>query len=718
MANVFATDAVARLTPQTISDLAALSAVGVASAAYLLRGIVWDKPDPYHHVWFERMGTNGVSGPKATRDIAKKLDESVSFFAQQFISTYLLIQGKDVVIFWGSQSGTAEMFANRLAKECHVRFGLQTLCADLCDYDPESIANLPQSKLAIFIISTYGEGDPSDNTAAFWEWLHKTSDVKLPNLRYMAFGLGNTNYRYYNKVIDVVVESLDKAGAQRLMPVGKANDAQGGTEEDFLSWKDNLYTHFQEHLGYEERDIPYEPSIKLVEDDSLDVMDLNLGEPIQNRSGPAKIVKQYSPIRPLSVKSSRELYTTPGRNCLHMELDITDQPDLRYRTGDHLAVYPINPDHEIQLLLTALGLQDRAEKPLLVQALEEGASIKIPSPTTALALFRHYLEVSAPVSRETVGQLARFAPSAEVSETLTALGKSKEMYAGYIAKNHVTMGRLLSLVAPGVIWDNLPLSYVVETLPNMQPRYYSISSSSTVSARKLAITVGVDNSPLQQDPSKFIRGITTNYLNALGNSLNGDISQVDAGPDALEYALNGPGDALKGHNVFACLRRSNFKLPTMSSTPIIMIAAGTGLAPFRGFILERARLNAVGKPTGKMMLFFGCRSPDQDYLYKDELAEVTKELQGSLEIVTAFSRADGQPKKYVQDKVAERKEEVCRLLEDGASIYFCGRASMAREAGNLVEESMKTMNKWTDPEARSWAESAKKRNKWLEDVWG
>ncbi|KAJ4263899.1 hypothetical protein NW762_005936 [Fusarium torreyae] len=708
MSNAFAADAVARLSqlgpPQTIADIAALSAVGVASAAYLLRGIAWDRPDPYHHIWFERMGSKdgASSGPKATRDIAKKLEET----------------GKDVVIFWGSQSGTAEMFANRLSKECHLRYGLQTLCADLCDYDPESIANLPQSKLAIFIISTYGEGDPSDNTAAFWEWLHKHQDIQLPNLRYMAFGLGNTSYRYYNRVIDVVAEALDKAGAQRLMPVGKANDANGGTEEDFLSWKDDVYTHFQEKLGYEERDIPYEPSIKLVEDESLDVMDLNLGEPIQNRTGPAKIVKQYSPIRPLAVQSSHELYTSPGRNCLHMELDISDQPELRYRTGDHLAVYPINPDHEIQLLLKALGLQDRAEKPVLVQALEEGASIKIPSPTSVLALFRHYLEVSAPVSRETVGQLARFAPSPEVAETLTALGKNKEAYATYIAKNHVTLGRLLYLVAPGAVWDNLPLSYIVETLPTIQPRYYSISSSSTVSARKLAITVGVDNSPLQQDSSKSIRGVTTNYLYALGNSLNGDAIQPGVGPEAPTYALSGPGDALKGHKVFACLRRSNFKLPTVSSTPIVMIAAGTGLAPFRGFILERARLKAVGKPIGKMMLFFGCRSPDQDYLYRDELAEVAKELDGHLEIVTAFSRADGQPKKYVQDKVEERKKEVCELLQDSASIYFCGRASMAREVGNVVEESMKTQNNWTDAEARSWAESAKKGSKWLEDVWG
>ncbi|RGP71158.1 nadph-ferrihemo reductase [Fusarium sporotrichioides] len=706
MTNVFAADTLLSQLgpPQSITDITALSALGVASAAYLLRGIAWDRPDPYYHVWFERMGSKGgaSSGPKATRDIGKRLEET----------------GKDVVIFWGSQSGTAELLANRLSKECHLRFGLQTLCADLCDYDPESIAHLPQSKLAIFILSTYGEGDPSDNTAAFWDWLTKTSNIQLPNLRYMAFGLGNTSYRYYNRVIDVVVQHLDKYGAQRLMPVGKANDAQGGTEEDFLSWKDDLYTHFQGKLGYQERDIPYEPSIRLVQDDSLDIMDLNLGEPIQNRSGPAKVVKQYSPIRPLAVQLSQELYNSPGRNCLHMELDISDQPELRYRTGDHLAIYPINPDHEVQLLLRALGLEDQAEKPLLVQTIEEGASTKIPSPTSALALFRHYLEVAAPVSRETVGQLSKFAPSPESAEALAALAKSKQAYATYIASNQITMGRLLHLVAPGAIWLDLPLSYVVETLPCIQPRYYSISSSSTVSARKLSITVGVDKSPLQQNSSKFIRGITTNYLYALGNSLDGDASQPDAGPDALSYALSGPGDALKGHKVFACIRRSNFKLPTLSSTPIIMIAAGTGLAPFRGFILERARLQAVGKPIGKMILFFGCRSPDQDYLYRDELAEMTQKLQGCLEIVTAFSRAEVEPKQYVQDRVQERKSQVCDLLQEGASIYFCGRAAMAREVGNAVEESMKKQNNWTDEEARSWAESAKKGNKWLEDVWG
>ncbi|KAK7407888.1 hypothetical protein QQX98_009947 [Neonectria punicea] len=706
MANVFTADAVFKLSqlgpPQTAADVVALAAVGVASAAYMLNGIAWNRPDPYEHIFYQRMEARGGAGAgaKATRNIAQKLEEA----------------GKDVVIFWGSQSGTSEMLANRLAKECHLRFGLQTLSADLCDYDAESIALIPQTKLAIFIISTYGEGDPSDNTAGFWEWLHKRPfDIKLPHLRYMAFGLGNTSYRYYNRVIDVVTEAFHEAGAQRLMPVGKANDANGGTEEDFLAWKDDLFDVFVGQLGFKEQDIPYTPSISLVEDESLALVDLNLGEPVEHRNGPARVVKAYSPIRPLTVQSSEELYTSPDRNCLHMELDITNHAELRYGTGDHLAVYPINTDHEVQLLLRAIGREDRAERPLLVRPLEEGETTKIPSPTTLSALFRHYLEVSAPVSREIVGQLARFAPSQEAAKLLSSLGKDKNGYATFVGQNHVTFGRLLSLAAPGTVWKDLPLSYIVEALPTIQPRYYSISSSSAVSSRKIAITVGVDNMPLVANASTKIRGVTTNYLYSLSNSLNGITNSSVQLPN---YALSGPGDVLQGHKVYGCIRRSQFKLPTHGTTPLIMIGAGTGMAPFRGFTIERARLKAIGKPVGRMILFFGCRRPDEDYLYRRELAETAASLDGLLEIVPAFSRADDLPKAYVQDRVGEMKEDVCELLDKGANVYICGRASMARDVGRVVEESMKQHNNWSDAEARSWAESAKKGNKWLEDVWG
>lgn len=531
----------------------------------------------------------------------------------------------------------------------------------------------------------------------------------------MAFGLGNSSYRYYNRVVDVVDEALEKAGAQRLMAVGKADDAvNGGTEEDFLAWKDELYKALTSEMGLEERDVPYIPAVEVVQDGSMDIIDLHLGEPLEQRNSSG-----YSPIKPLTVQKSFELYQSPKRNCLHMELDLIGHAELRYRTGDHLAVYPINPDQEVQQLLKAIGLEEQADVPLLLRPLEDGEQLsKIPSPTTATALFRHYLEICALVSRETVAALAQFAPSPAVASFLASLGKDKDAYAAFIAKNHVTMGRLLTLAAPDTVWKELPLSYLIETIPHIQPRYYSISSSSAVSVRRIAITVGVERTALTSDPSIEIQGVTSNYLLALSNSLN-DCSPSISTPPSPQYALQGPNAALEGHKVFACVRKSQFKLPTLSSTPLIMIGAGTGIAPFRAFILERARLKAVGKPVGRMILFFGCRLPDEDYLYRDELAEAAAEMDGALEIVTAFSRAaDGTSKTYVQHRVGERQSEVCELLMGGANMYICGRASMAREVGKVIDESMKRHNSWTDAQMRSWSESAKKGKKWLEDVWG
>ena len=85
-----------------------------------------------------------------------------------------------------------------------------------------------------------------------------------------------------------------------------------------------------------------------------------------------------------------------------------------------------------------------------------------------------------------------------------------------------------------------------------------------------------------------------------------------------------------------------------------MVANGTGLAPFRAFIAERAKISQSGKQVGKMILFFGCRGPKEDYIYREELSEAQGNLgQDTLQIVTAFSRVEGEEKMYVQDRMAE-----------------------------------------------------------------
>ncbi|KAK6208668.1 NADP/FAD dependent oxidoreductase [Colletotrichum tabaci] len=701
-----------QLAPESLADTAALAAAGLLSAAYVLRGYAWDRPDPYEYIWYEKPQQDAAGGSSAankkSRNIAERLEEL----------------GKDVVVFWGSQSGTAEGFANRLARELHQRFHLDAMSADLSDYDAETIAQIPQTKLAVFVLSTYGEGDPSDNTGPFWDWLTKLQDRPLASLRYAAFGLGNSNYRYYNKVVDVVDKALEDCGASRLAPLGRADDAQGATEEDFLAWKDDLYKVLRETLKLQEHEVVHEPSLAVVEDESLEPQDLHVGEPVHLIEGSGK-PSANSAIRPLKIKKAYSLFSSPGgggRGCLHLDLDLGGSSQLAYKTGDHLAIWPINPDQEVERLLHVLGLADRRSVPISINALDAAVKVRIPTPTNVETLFRYYLEICAAVPRDAVRGLAQFAPSPGAKEFLLNLGREKENYATFIASNHLTVGKLLELASTAdgnhaaSAWTGIPLSYLIETLPRSQPRYYSISSSSVVSPKAPSITVAVSDTPLPASPSTAIPGLTTNYLQALSRSLQD--SQTTRQTERLSYALSGPSNALEGGHVYAHIRRSKFKLPMLSSHPLVMVAAGTGLAPFRAFITERLRLQSIGKDVGRMMLFFGCQRPDDDFIYKEELEQMERDLGGKLKIVTAFSRQEGAKKVYVQDRVLEFGSEVTGLLEEGASLYMCGRASMAREVGKTLGGVVKESKGWNDAQVKDWSEGLKRNRKWQEDVWG
>lgn len=709
------------------------------SSAFLLRRYTWDKPDPHEYIFFEKpQAKEGfLNKVKTTRNIAKRLEELVSRSDSPHPAFLLLTnsrhQNKDAVVFWGSQSGTAEGFANRLARELHQRLGLDALSADLSDFDSKTVTLLPKSKIAIFILSTYGEGDPSDNAGPFWDWLTKLSDTgALSSLRYAAFGLGNTQYRYYNRVVDVVDDALQKAGAERLLDVGKADDAAGATEEDFLAWKDDLFTFFVKSLGMQQHEVKYEPQLSVVQDDTLDLADLHTGEPLRSTD------KGSSEIQPLKIRATRELFSNTSRNCLHLDLDLTEHPQITYKTGDHFAVWAMNPDEEVERLLTVLGLADRRAAPLLVQALDKSVKVPVPSPTNLEAVLRHYLEICAPISRDAVKTLAQFAPTEQAKAFLTALSEDRASFAQFIADKHLNLGRLLEMAAqqdqqPGsgsttITWTCLPLSFLVETLPKMQPRYYSISSSSVISPRQPTITALVSTTPVAtasasqtaSEPAS-IPGLATNYLLGLSNSLASPDTTTPkpTHPAGLTYPLDGPSGALSGGKVYAHIRRSRFKLPAVASHPLVMVAAGTGVATFRAFLAERARMLQIGKDVGEMVLFFGCRRAGEDYIYREELEGFERELGGRLQIVTAFSREAGQPKKYVQDRVRELGDDVVRLvLEGGASVYMCGRASMAREVGGVVGELVCKEKGWGQEQIKEWTERMKRSRTWQEDVWG
>ena len=161
--------------------------------------------------------------------------------------------------------------------------------------------------------------------------------------------------------------------------------------------------------------------------------------------------------------------------------------------------------------------------------------------------------------------------------------------------------------------------------------------------------------------------------------------------------------------------KAGFRLPDDASVPIIMIGPGTGLAPFRGFLQERAAQKAKGATLGPAMLFFGCRHPDQDFLYADELKAFA--VDGTCDLHTAFSRFDGQ-KTYVQHLVAAQKEKVWRLIEQGAIIYVCGDGGKMEPdvKAALVAIYRERMSADADAGAR-WIEDLGAKNRYVLDVW-
>lgn len=588
-------------------DLIVLVVLLAGSVAYFTKGTYWGIPkDPYASSYAL---ANGSKAGK-TRNILEKMEES----------------GKNCVIFYGSQTGTAEDYASRLAKEGSSRFGLKTMVADLEDYEYENLDTFPEDKVAMFVLATYGEGEPTDNAVDFYEFITgddvsfsngSNEDGKpLSNLRFVAFGLGNNTYEHYNSMVRRVNDALLKHGATRIGKAGEGDDGAGTMEEDFLAWKEPMWTELSEKMQLQEREAVYEPVFSITEREDLnpDTAEVYLGEPNKNHlEGSSK--GPYNSHNPFiaPIVESREVFTVKDRNCLHMEIDISGS-NLSYQTGDHIAVWPTNAGKEVDRFLDVLGLLEKRNTVISVKGLDSTARVPFPTPTTYDAAVRYHMEICAPVSRQFVSSLASFAPEDGSKKEMEKLGSDKDYFREKISSQYLNIAQVLERIDPASKWTGVPFSIMIEGLQKIQPRYYSISSSSLVQKDKISITAVVEEIRVPGSDN-IVKGVTTNYLLALKQKQHGD---PNPDPHGLTYAITGPRNKYDGYHVPVHVRHSNFKLPSDPSKPIIMVGPGSGVAPFRGFIQERAAQAKAGEKVGKTILFYGCRKSTEDFLYKDE----------------------------------------------------------------------------------------------------
>ena len=473
------------------------------------------------------------------------------------------------------------------------------------------------------------------------------------------------------------------------------------------------------------------------------------------------------------ISLSRELFhNNQNRNCVHLEFDIGGS-GITYQHGDHVGIWPSNPDVEVERLLCALGLSEKRDAVIGIESLDPAlAKVPFPVPTTYVTVLRHYIDISAVAGRQILGVLAKFAPNPEAEAYLRNLNTHKEEYHAVVTEGCLKLGELLQLAAGNDIkfvpttqnttaW-NIPFDIIVSSIPRLQPRYYSISSSPKLNPNSIHVTCVVlkYESAGAGIPQRAIFGVGSNFLLNLKYAVNGETAPlISEGVEPATvlfpaYAIKGPRGAHNEGTTYKApvhVRRSTFRLPTNPKSPIIMIGPGTvsrtprcisfslltntaqGVAPFRGFVQERVALarRSIEKngpdalnDWGNIFLFYGCRRSNEDFLYKEEWPEYVKELQGKFTLRTAFSREppykpDGG-KIYVQDLIWEDRAQVADAILNGKGyVYICGDA---KSMSKSVEETLARVlgeAKGGSAEVEGAAELKllKERSRLMLDVW-
>ncbi|CAI5759352.1 unnamed protein product [Candida verbasci] len=676
-------------------DLYVILTLVVAVAAYFAKNQFLSKPD--NTGFLNESGLGGGS----SRNILETLKKN----------------DKNTLLVYGSQTGTAEDYCNKLSKELSARFGLKTMAADFADYDWDNFGDISEDILTIFILATYGEGEPTDNALEFFEWLDNEADT-LSTLKFTVFGLGNSTYEFFNAVGRKVDQKLEEKGAERFAEYGEGDDGKGSLDEDYLAWKDNLFDSLRNNLNFEEKELVYEPSVKVIERDDLSIDDVkvSLGEPnkkyLTNTHDFTKGPFDHSHPYLAKISKTKELFKSKERNCVHVEFDISDS-NLKYTTGDHLAIWPSNSNENIDTFLKCFNLTDKRDVIFDLKALDSTYQIPFPTPITYEACIRHHLEISGPISRQLFLSIAGFAPNETTKEKLIKVGNDKQSFAELVTKKKYNIADALLYVSEGKVWDSVPFEFLIENIQHLTPRYYSISSSSLSEKQTINVTAVVEIE--KEQDGRIVSGVVTNLLKYIDVNKN-QIEQTSS--VSVSYDLKGPRNKFLNYRLPVHVRRSTFKLPSSSTTPIILVGPGTGVAPLRGFIRERVQQVKNGVNVGKSILFYGCRKEDEDYLYKDEWSEYSKVLGENFEIHCAFSRQDPNKKTYVQHKLLEQSKKINDLLLQGAIIYVCGDASqMARDVQQSFAKIISQERDIPLEKARELTRSLKVQNRYQEDVW-
>jgi sulfite reductase (NADPH) flavoprotein alpha-component len=370
--------------------------------------------------------------------------------------------------------------------------------------------------------------------------------------------------------------------------------------------------------------------------------------PLPAPTAHAPIVPTGRDVRVLAV----EPLTKPGssKDVRHVAVDLLDS-GLTYTPGDSLSIAVPNDPALVEATLAARGTNDG----------------------TVCAALTNDLDIARPLDR-TLDLLAGAAVHPRHAAALRALSDGE---AGAEPADADLLDLLQAFPSA-----RPPIQDLLRSLPRLRPRLYSIASSQRVTPREVHLCVAVVRDTRR---GRLRHGVASGFL-------------------ADRASTDGP--------IRASIQTSHFRLPADPRTHIIMCGPGTGIAPFRAFLQERAACGIKGRA----WLLFGERQRAHDYLYEAELrAWLADGTLSRLDV--AFSR-DQAKKDYVQHRMAENAADLWRWLQDGAHFYVCGDATrMARDVDAALRRIAMTEGKLDEGQARDWIVALARQGRYQRDIY-
>jgi sulfite reductase (NADPH) flavoprotein alpha-component len=547
-----------------------------------------------------------------------------------------------VALLYGSQTGTAEGLARKLAKEWKTA-GFEVVLNSLEGYVP---ATLAAETHAVFIVSTYGEGEPPDSVQPFFQQLCIEHFPLLRDLSYSLLALGDSHYEHFcqfGRDLDAKLQSLGATCCLNRVECDVELDAP------YAEWKQAITKKLRELAN------PAAPKSEASATTiSGNIVDAPApSQPAHTRENPyhASVAEKRALTHPSSSKST-----------IHVGFDITAS-QLTYEAGDACGLVPENCPELVDTVLSNLPFTGK----------EIVNVSKVGEMSLSRALRSHFTLTR--LSRKIV---ARYAEIAQCSRLRSLLQSEQQTDL----ENYLDGRDIVDLLqeCPNVLPTPETL---IEMLPRLVPRLYSISSSPAAHPGRIHTTVSVVRYRTHERDRK---GVCSTLL----------ADRIDAG-DSLPIYIQ---------------PNKKFRLPEDQQAPIIMVGPGTGIAPFRAFLYERQALNAKGRN----WLFFGERSTATDFLYRDEIEKMVRDKHLT-HLDVAFSR-DQKEKIYVQDLMLKNAKQLWAWLQDGAYFYVCGDAArMAKDVDRTLQTIVREQGGLSPDTTETYIQQLKDQRRYQRDIY-